>query len=128
MEACTEETTSGTLKTVVSSAQLQDQGKVPWLTTITENPFLLNLDLKQSSLSELPQVLPNGIHQVQRQDLLIWRVVKMIKSGQCPSRSQQQLESPDTWHLLHEWPKLTLESDGVLQHTNGQCRQSRKSP
>lgn len=54
MEACTEETTPGTLKTVVSSAQLQDQGKAPWLTTLTENPFLLNLDFKQSSLSELP--------------------------------------------------------------------------
>ena len=90
----------------------------PGPTNLTDNPSLLDLDFKYSCLSKLPQVLPNGIHRAQRQDLLIRRVVKMIQSGQCPTRRQQQLESPDTQHLLHEWPRLTLDSDGILQHAN----------
>lgn len=90
---------------------------------LNEDPSLLDLDFKQFSLSELPQVPPNEIQQAQRQDPVTGRVVKMIQSGQRPTRTQQQLESPDTRHLLHEWPKLTLDSDGVLRRENGQRNQ-----
>ena len=65
IESCTDETTPDTLKAVVSSAQLQDQGKVPWLTTFTDDSFLLDLNFKQSSLSELTQVPLNEIQQAQ---------------------------------------------------------------
>ena len=65
MESCTDETTPDTLKAAVSSAQLQDQGKVPWLTAFTDDSFLLDLNFKQSSLSELPQVPLNEIQQAQ---------------------------------------------------------------
>ena len=95
METCTEETTPGTLKAVISSAQLEDQGKAPWLTALTDDSSVLDLDYKLSSLFELPQVLPNEIQQARSQDPMIGRVVKIIQSGQCTTRWQQQLESPD---------------------------------
>ena len=86
METCTEETTPGTLKAVISSAQLEDQGQAPWLTALTDDSSLLDLDYKLSRLSELPQVLPNDIQQAQSQDPMIGTLVKIIQSGQCTTR------------------------------------------
>ena len=123
METCTEETTQDTLKAVVSSCQFQDQGKAPWLTALTDDPSLLDLDSKQPKTSELPQVLPSEIRHAQTQDPTIGRVVTLIQSGKRPTQRQQQSELPDTRYLLHEWAKFSLDSEGVLRRNNGKQSQ-----
>ena len=123
METCTAETTQDVLKAVVSSAQLQDQGRATWLTAFTDDPSLLNLDTRQSSITETPQIHPADIQQAQRQDQTIGRVVHLMQSGRRPTTRERQLESPDTQHLLHEWAKLSLDSEGVLRRDNGKHSQ-----
>lgn len=104
--ACRAETMQEVLKAVVSSAQLEEQGRGTWLTAYTDDPSLLDLGMRKSSAFETPKIQSADVQQAQRQDPTIGRVVHLLQSGRRPTARERQLESPDTQHLLREWPKL----------------------
>ena len=54
----------------------------------------------------------------QAQDPVIGRVVKLLQAGKHPQQNEILKETPETKKLLHEWQKLFLDPDGILQRRN----------
>ena len=59
----------------------------------------------------------------QAQDPVIGRVVKFLQVGKHPQKNEIFKEKLGTKQLLHEWQKLSLDPDGILQRRNGQYNQ-----
>ena len=65
-----------------------------------------------------PQFNLSDIRQTQLKDNVIGKVYSFVNRKQRPTSSQRAAESPDTKLLLHEWPKLFIDKDGVLRRQN----------
>ncbi|KAK3700933.1 hypothetical protein QZH41_000337 [Actinostola sp. cb2023] len=116
MESCTEEVTQDVLKTVVTAIQLQEDGRTTWISAITTDHSLLNLDITEieANTTNLTEITTVEIRRAQRDDKAIGKVVSYLLSGKRPTAKEVLQEMPETRALLHEWRKLSLDDDGVL--------------
>ena len=122
MKVCTEETTQETLNAIVSSVQLQDQGESTWLTALTSDPSILSYDINH--ISSKPSQIPHlDVLQAQQQDKAIGRVLYYLKLGRRPTKQEKASESATTKQLLHEWEKLSLDSNGLIRRKSGPYNQ-----
>ena len=64
-------------------------------------------------------IMPNELHQVQREDRAIGKVMQCKQSNQLPTLQDQMKVPPDTRSLLHEWKKLDIGEDGILCRKSG---------
>ncbi|KAK3707802.1 hypothetical protein QZH41_002538 [Actinostola sp. cb2023] len=117
MESCTEEVTQDVLKTVVTAIQLQEDGSTTWISAITTDHSLLNLDITEieANTTNLTEITTVEIRRAQRDDKAIGKVVSYLLSGKRPTAKEVLQEMTETRALLHEWRKLSLDDDdGVL--------------
>ncbi|CAB3988536.1 Retrovirus-related Pol poly from transposon 412 [Paramuricea clavata] len=118
MDSCTAETCQDELRVIAQSIQLEDKGKVIWVTSRTHNYTGLHGGDPQSIASSTPQFNLSDIRQAQLKDNVIGKVYSFVNRKQRPTSSQRAAESPDTKLLLHEWPKLFIDKDGVVRRQN----------
>jgi hypothetical protein len=123
MDSCTAETCQDELRAIVQSIQLEDKGKVTWDSSLTHDPTVLHGGDPQPTASSTPQFNLSDIRQAQLKDV-IGKVYSFVNRKQRPTSSQRAAESPDTKLLLHEWPKLFIDKDGVLLTKTEQLTQS----
>ena len=115
MASCTEETCQDELYAIMQSGKEQDQGRVNWISSITHDPNVLSESESQPSTKGEPRFNVTDIRQAQLDDSIIGKVYSFVKADKRPTPAQRASESPDTKLLLHEWPKLAIGKDGILQ-------------
>ena len=115
MKLCTEETIQDELRTIIQTVQLQEQGKVNWLSMLINNPSIPSVDTSRPSKRNESTLEVEDKRKAQIQDGVIGKVHSFIKANKRPTASERARESTDTQSLLHEWQRLSIGSDGVLR-------------
>ena len=121
MASYTEETCQDELYAIIQSAKEQDRGRFNWF--ITHDPNVLSESESQPSTKDEPRFNVTDIRQAQLDDSIIGRVCSFVKADKRPTPAQRASESPDTKLLLHEWPKLAIDKDGILRRKSGSYNQ-----
>ena len=98
---------------------LQEQGKVNWVSSLINDPTILNVDASRTPKSNRSTLEVDDIKQAQIEDSVIGKVYSFIKADKRPTTSERARESTDTQSLLHEWQRLSIGSDGVLRRKRG---------
>ena len=119
MKLCTEETTQDELRTIIQTVNLQEQGKVNWVSSLINDSTILNVDASRIPKSNRSTLEIDDIRQAQIEDSVIGKVYSFIKADKRPTTSERARESTDTQSLLHEWQRLSIGSDGVLKRKKG---------
>ena len=107
------------LKKLIQSVQLQEQGKVNWVSSLTDDPSILNVDVSRPPESNRPTLEVTDIPQAQMEGSFIGNQYSFVKADKRPTASQKSRESADTRLLLHEWQKLWIDAAGVLRRKSG---------
>ena len=74
MKLCTEETTEDELWTIIQTVKLQEQGKVNWVSSLINNPTILNVDASRTPKSNRSTLEVDDIKQAQIEDSVIGKV------------------------------------------------------
>jgi hypothetical protein len=119
MKLCTEETTKDELRTIIQTVNLQEQGKVNWVSSLINDPTIPNIDASRTPKSNGSTLDVDDIRQAQIEDSVIGKVYSFIKADKRPTTSVRARKSTDTQSLLHEWQRLPIGSDGVLRRKKG---------
>jgi hypothetical protein len=75
MDSCTAETCQDELRAIVQSIQLEDKGKVTWVSYLTHDPTVLHGGDPQPIASSTPQFNLSDIRQAQLKDNVIGKVI-----------------------------------------------------
>ena len=119
MKLCTEETTQDELRTIIHTVQLQEQRKVNWVSSLINDPSILNVDASRPPKRNESRLEVEDIRKAQIVDSIIGKVYSFIKANKRPTTRERARESTDTQLLLHEWQRLSIGSDGVLRRKRG---------
>ena len=118
-KSCTEETTQNELRTIIQTVKLQEQGRVNWVSSLTTDPSILNVDISTTPKREGSMLEISDIRQAQMEDSVIGKVYSFIKADKRPTVNERAREPTNTQSLLHEWQRLSIDSDGVLRRKSG---------
>ena len=119
MVSCTEEMLQEELRAVIQSIQLQDNGQVNWISSLTSNPTVLQDGVLKPTLNTIQTLDMADVRQAQIDDPITGKVYQLVHSRVRPATAKTAGESPDVILLLHEWLKLHIGKDGVLRRRNG---------
>ena len=104
------------VKVTIFSAQLQGEGHLPWLTSLTDSVIAFNDNCGSPSIEQHVDV-----RQAQALDPVISRVIHLVRTGKRPSVKESKRESRGVQRLLLEWNKLVLGSDTILYRKQHKC-------
>ena len=82
MRLCTEETTQDELWTIIHTVNLQEQGKLNWVSLLINDPTILNVDASITPKSNRSTLEVDDIRQAQIEDSVIGKVYSFIKCRQ----------------------------------------------
>lgn len=116
MESCSQETSQGELKTIIDTAQLQEQERVNWVSSLTDDPSIFNVDASESSGRSTLTLKPTEIRKAQMEDSVVGRIYSFLREGKQPHANLRAKECPNTRTLLQ---KLSIDADGVMRRSNG---------
>ena len=121
MKLCTEETTQDELRTIIHTVQLQEQGKVNWVSrfSLINDPSILNVDASRPPKRNESRLEVEDIRKAQIVDSIIGKVYSFIKANKRPTTRERARESTDIQLLPHECQRLSIGSDGVLRRKRG---------
>ena len=119
MVSCTEEMLQEELRAVIQSIQLQDNGQVNWISSLTSDPSVLHDGVLKPTLNTIQTLDMADVRQAQIDDPITRKVYQFVHSRVRPATAKTAGESPDVILLLHEWLKLYIGKDGVLRRRNG---------
>ena len=119
MVSCTEEMLQEELRAVIQSIQLQDNGQVNWISSLTSDPSVLHDGVLTPTLNTIQTLDMADVRQAQIDDPITGKVHQFVHSRVRPTTAKTAGESPDVILLLHEWLKLHIGKDGVLRRRNG---------
>ena len=119
MVSCTEEMLQEELRAVIQSIQLQDNGQVNWISSLTSDPSVLHDGVLTPTLNTIQTPDMADVRQAQIDDPITGKVHQFVHSRVRPTTAKTAGESPDVILLLHEWLKLHIGKDGVLRRRNG---------
>ena len=119
MKLCTEETTQDELRTIIQTVHLQEQIKVNWVSSLINDPSILNVDASRPPKRNESTFEVEDIRKAQIVDSIIGKVYSFIKVNKQSTTSERARESTDTELLLHECQRLSIGSDGVLRRKRG---------
>ncbi len=123
MASCTQETCQDELCAIIQSANEQDQGRVNWTSSLTQDSNVLSESEPPPSINGKPRFDITDIQQAQLDDSIIGKVYSFVKGDKRPTPAQRARESADTKLLLHERHKLAIGKDGILRRKSGSCDQ-----
>ena len=123
MELCSQETSQEELKTIIDTAQLQEQGRVNWVSSLTDDPSIFNVDASESSGRSTLTLESTEIRKAQMEDSVVGRIYSFLREGKQPHANLRAKESPNTRTLFHEWQKLSIDADWVMRRSNGKYNQ-----
>ena len=101
MKLCTEETTQDELRTIIHTVQLQEQGKVNWVSSLINDPSILNVDASRPPKRNESRLEVEDIRKAQIVDSIIGKVYSFINSkqatydkGESPRINRHSIASP----------------------------------
>ena len=109
IRSCRHQSSPEVVQATICSAQLQGEGHLPWLTSLTDSVTAFDDNCGSPSIEQ--QV---DVGQAQALDPVISRVIHLVRTGKRPSVKESKGESRDVQRLLLEWNKLVLGSDNIL--------------
>ena len=118
IELCCHQSSPEVVQATICSAQLQGEGHLPWLTSLTDSVTAFDDNCGSPSIEQ--QV---DVGQAQVLDPAISRVVHLVRTGKRPSVKKSKSESKDVQRLLLEWNKLVLGSDNILYRKTSSSQQ-----
>ena len=118
IELCCHQSSPEVVQATICSAQLQGEGHLPWLTSLTDSVTAFDDNCGSPSIEQ--QV---DVGQAQVLDPAISRVVHLVRTGKRPSVKESKSESKDVQRLLLEWNKLVLGSDNILYRKTSSSQQ-----
>ena len=118
---CTCSTSQDDIDVALSAINALNSGQTTWITTITSDLDVLDLDQSLSKDCEDKRVNIDELRRAQQADTSIAKTLAYKRAGCRPTRRQVRREEPRTRLLLREWTKLEIGEDGVLrrQHKSG---------
>jgi hypothetical protein len=93
MDSCTAETCQDELQPITQSIQLENKGKVTWVTSLTHDPTVLHGGDPQPIASSTPQFNLSDIRQAQLKDNVIGKVYSFVNRKQQPTATNSDLLS-----------------------------------
>ena len=122
MKTCTEETTTDTRQAIACAAKLCDQGRSPWISSLTTDSSVLAIDdcVRETTFDKIKLI---DLCQSQNEDQTISRVLNLVTKNIKPSSREISHEAQNVKRLLHEWNKLELTNNGLLIRNNGSSKQ-----
>lgn len=96
----------------------QDRGETTWLSAVSHDTSLLNLD-EVSLGSGVYSISKPALMNAQKQDPIIGRVLIFKETGKWPSTWEKKRELPATRVLLRQRCKLYQDKDGLLYRKSG---------
>ena len=118
IELCCHQSSPEVVQATICSAQLQGEGHLPWLSSLTDSVTAFDDNCGSPSIEQ--QV---DVGQAQVLDPAISRVVHLVRTGKRPSVKESKSESKDVQRLLLEWNKLVLGSDNILYRKTSSSKQ-----
>ena len=112
MSECTEQCSPEALSVVFSTVETLKQQEVDWISVITCSPHVQELTAVNQPDVKVTQ---QELLQAQLRDSVISRVLQLKASGQKPDKSVMNRETVKTKQLLHEWRRLYVSQEGLLQ-------------
>ena len=106
------------LRAVIQSIQLQANGQVNCISSLTYDPSVLQDGVLKPALNTIQTLDMADVQQVQIDDPITGKVYQFVHSRVGPTTAKTAGESPDVI-LVHEWLKLYIGKDGVLRRENG---------
>ena len=119
---CTEETTTDTRQAIACAAKLCDQGRSPWISSLTTDSSVLAIDncVRETTFDKIKLI---DLCQSQNEDQTISRVLNLVTKNIKPSSREISHEAQNVKRMLHEWNKLELINNGLLIRNNGSSKQ-----
>lgn len=87
MKSCTAETSQDELRTIVQTVQLQQQGRVNWVSSLTDDTRILNMDVTDTPDATVKTLSAGDIRQAQIQNHTIGKVYSFVNTGKRPTTS-----------------------------------------
>ncbi len=113
MQTCTEEILPDTRKAITSAVTLLGQGTSNWISALATDVDVFAIDSTPTIANQ--SITIDDLLQGQSEDPSISRVLHLVKQGKRPSMREIAPESTSVKRLLHQWTKLEINSDGLLQ-------------
>lgn len=85
--SCAEETNQEELQPIIQSVQLQAQGKIPWVSSLIQNPNVLHEEHPKPTANDSTAFNLKDIQPAQLDDLVVGRVYYFVRANKCPNYS-----------------------------------------
>jgi hypothetical protein len=103
MDSCTAETCQDELQPIIQSIQLENKGKVTWVTSLTHDPTVLHGGDPQPIASSTPQFNLSDIRQAQLKDNVIGKVYSFVNRKQQPTATNSNQQRPPLREQHNHW-------------------------
>uniref|UniRef100_H3B8S2 Gypsy retrotransposon integrase-like protein 1 n=1 Tax=Latimeria chalumnae TaxID=7897 RepID=H3B8S2_LATCH len=119
MKECTEETSKDVIDAVMQSIQLQESGKIVWITSLTSNPIVLPCESPTVGQRVIHSINKFELLTAQQKDSAIGKVLHYKSKGRRPDARERRNEPRETTALMREWERLYIGDDGLLWRKTG---------
>ena len=119
---CTKGVSQTDIQATISAIFAQQNEKINWLMSISADPKLPNSFYPPNTNGRTPIDL-SLIHEAQRSDPAIRRVIAYKQLARKLTNEDRRGETPQVKALMHEWSKLFIEQNNLLDRKAGNNNQ-----